>query len=641
MVICGVHFNMISFLGILVLYQIFSIGNTLAHDQTLITKYCEAKNVRMGTIFSCQRKRDNTKKIISLSKVGLRFLNIDINDTQNQNFPLDQLDQVLRRNYYHLAVIIDSSCIDFADFIIQDKKYFYETYHWLIPTTTQNLNKTLNFLLKAPLNINSDVNVAILNEEPNEWSILDVYNPASSHHGQFTVIKLGYCNETNGFQAKINGNKYWTRKNMSGVRFKSAVVVPDPSIKLNDYLTSEENRQLNSMHRFQSVTVNYCREMYNFSLEIQRTDSWGYLTPNGHFDGLVGLLERRLVDFGSSPLIYKLDRMPVIDYSFGNWVLRSTFIYRRPKIIEASYRIFLRPLSQTVWICIVLMMVLLMLFLKVIFSREKHNMVDSSWSFLFLFTLGAFCQQGATCHPQLLSSRTLSVFIFLFCILTYQFYSASIVSYLLIDPPRKINNLKDLSDSNLRVGIEDILIDRNYFVQTTDPIAIELFNKKIIYGNNNSGFYEPWEGLDLVKQGGFAFHVETSTAYPIIEETFTNEEICELEEVQMYRTQPMHTNLQKNSPFREMMNYCMLHLVENGIMDRLRKYWDARKPMCIESAKKFTFNVGLKEFSSGLIVLSYGVLFSLVLLLRERIAYKKEYIRGLFRKKNVVQPFTN
>ncbi|XP_008196049.3 ionotropic receptor 75a [Tribolium castaneum] len=436
---------------------------------------------------------------------------------------------------------------------------------------------------------------------------------------------------------------------MTGVQFKSAVVVPDPSIKLNDYLTSDKNRQLHSMHRFQSVTVNYCREMYNFSLEIQRTNSWGYLTPNGHFDGLVGLLERRLVDFGSSPLIYKLDRMPVIDYSYGNWVLRSTFIYRRPKIIEASYKIFLRPLSRTVWICIVLMMVLLMLFLKVVFSREKRllqkrNLVDSSWSFLFLFTLGAFCQQGATCHPQLLSSRTLSIFVFLFCILTYQFYSASIVSYLLIDPPRKINNLKDLSDSNLRAGIEDILIDRNYFVQTTDPVAIELFNKKIKFSNNNSGFYEPWDGLDLVKQGGFAFHVETSTAYPIIEETFTNEEICELEEVQMYRTQPMHTNLQKNSPFREMMNYCMLHLVENGLMYRLRKYWDARKPMCIESAKKFTFNVGLKEFSSGLIVLSYGILISLGLLLREVIVHKKVYIKDLFRKKNAknaVQPFTN
>lgn len=55
---------------------------------------------------------------------------------------------------------------------------------------------------------------------------------------------------------------------------------------------------------------------------MQRTDSWGYKQQNGHFDGLVGLLERKEVDFGSSPLLYKLDRMPVVDYGFGNWILK-------------------------------------------------------------------------------------------------------------------------------------------------------------------------------------------------------------------------------------------------------------------------------------------------------------------------------
>lgn len=63
-------------------------------------------------------------------------------------------------------------------------------------------------------------------------------------------------------------------------------------------------------------------KFYRCRLNIRRTDSWGYKQANGHFDGLVGLLERRVVDFGSSPLIYKLDRMPVVDYSYGNWILK-------------------------------------------------------------------------------------------------------------------------------------------------------------------------------------------------------------------------------------------------------------------------------------------------------------------------------
>ncbi|CAH1364655.1 unnamed protein product, partial [Tenebrio molitor] len=581
-----------------------------------------------------------SNKIINFAKKGLRFLNVDI---RSDNF---NTHNVLNRKYYHLIVILDGDCVNSAKSIVEDKKYFYETYHWLVLSSSTAQDDSINFLKVAPLNINSDVNLVVLSNETDEWTVFDAYNPASNHQGQFRTTHLGHYNRKNGFKIRTRSNKYWTRKNMTGVQFKSAVVAPDPHVKLTDYLASEDNRQLNSMHRFQSVTANYCKEMYNFTLHVQRTNSWGYLTPNGHFDGLVGLLERRLVDFGSSPLIYKLDRMPVVDYSYGNWILRSTFIYRRPKIVEASHKIFMRPLSTTVWICIALMMAVLIGFLKIIFSRETRiladlNEVDSSWSFLFLFTLGAFCQQGATCHPQLLSSRTLSVFVFLFCILIYQFYSASIVSYLLMDPPRRINNLKDLSDSNLKAGIEDILIDRNYFVQTTDPAAIELYNTKIKGTSNDSGFYEPRDGLELVRRGGFAFHVETSTAYPIIEETFTNQEICELEEVQMYRTQPMHTNLQKNSPFSEMMNYCMLHLVEDGLMDRLRKYWDARTPVCIESAKKITIHVGLKEFSAGLIVLFYGVCSSLVILAGEVITSRREFITNVVFKPKVIKPYVN
>lgn len=53
--------------------------------------------------------------------------------------------------------------------------------------------------------------------------------------------------------------------------------------------------------------------------------------------------------------------------------------------------------------------------------------------------------------------------VLLLSLLIYQFYSASIVSYLLMDPPRMINNLEDLRDSSLRAGVEDILIDRAYF----------------------------------------------------------------------------------------------------------------------------------------------------------------------------------
>ncbi|KAJ8928860.1 hypothetical protein NQ314_018517, partial [Rhamnusium bicolor] len=249
-----------------------------------------------------------------------------------------------------------------------DKNYFFESYHWLILSKSQE--NVLDVLNNIKLNINSDLHLVVPNGREN-FTIFDIYNPASQHGGK---------------------------------------LIPHLDKSLKEYLVDDKNRQVNSMHRFQNACVNRCKELFNFSLHIQRTNSWGYVQADGYFDGLVGLLERRVVDFGSSPLIYKLDRIPVLSVD------------------------------------------------------NNQDGVDSSWSFVFLFALGTFCQQGGTCYPKLFSSRILSLFVFLFCLLIYQFYSASIVSYLLMDPPRTIHNLKDLVESALRVGIEDILIDRNYFV---------------------------------------------------------------------------------------------------------------------------------------------------------------------------------
>ncbi|KAG5894957.1 hypothetical protein JTB14_023306 [Gonioctena quinquepunctata] len=376
------------------------------------------------------------------------------------------------------------------------------------------------------------------------------------------------------------------------------------------------------------------------SLRIQRTHSWGYIQENGRFDGLVSLLERREVDFGSSPLLYKLDRMPFVGYGYGNWILRSTFIYRRPKTNAKSYEIFLRPLEKQVWITILMILGVILIALRLAFSHESHVFhkgrlgVESSWSFLVLFTLGAFCQQGATCCPRLFSCRILCVFVFLFCILIYQFYSASIVSYLLMDPPRTIFNLKDLQESHLRVGIEDILIDRNYFVQTTDPDAINLYKKKIKGQDEFIWFLLSIRGPRVGEKGQFRISRGNQHCLPDNRRYIFEPRNMRMDEIQMYRTAHAY-QFAEGFSFREMMNFCMLKLVENGNMDRLRKYWDARKPMCIESARKQEIHVGLGEFSCSPVALTLGIWISMTFLIIEFAVYFKKSRRGL----NKVYPY--
>ena len=60
------------------------------------------------------------------------------------------------------------------------------------------------------------------------------------------------------------------------------------------------------------------------------------------------------------------------------------------------------------------------------------------------------------------------------------------------------------------------------------------------------------EGLDLVKKGGYAFHVIPFDAYPYIEKKFSNKEVCELTEIHLTRLHFEAIGVSKNCSFLEM-----------------------------------------------------------------------------------------
>lgn len=51
----------------------------------------------------------------------------------------------------------------------------------------------------------------------------------------------------------------------------------------------------------------------------------------------------------------------------------------------------------------------------------------------------------------------------MYAVTLYQYYNATIVSSLLLEPPRNIRTLKDLLDSDLKAGSHDIVYDQDYF----------------------------------------------------------------------------------------------------------------------------------------------------------------------------------
>ncbi|XP_065169149.1 ionotropic receptor 75a-like [Atheta coriaria] len=236
------------------------------------------------------------------------------------------------------------------------------------------------------------------------------------------------------------------------------------------------------------------------------------------------------------------------------------------------------------------------------------------------FTLGALCQQGCAFSPNGISSRISFIFIFIFTVLLYQYYSASIVSILIMTPARFIKTLRDLAYSTLILGCEDVLYNRDYINKLVNDTVVNRLSKKSPYGTDASFYVEPEVGLPKVAAGGYAYHVELATAYPIISKTFDEDAICSLDEIQLFQLQQMHQPLQKGSEFREMLDYVLHRIDESGLMYRQLKHWHAKKPECIRS-RPATSSVSIEEFYPALSMLLLGILFSVFVFIVEHIMH--------------------
>ncbi|XP_033243627.1 uncharacterized protein LOC108165316 [Drosophila miranda] len=294
-----------------------------------------------------------------------------------------------------------------------------------------------------------------------------------------------------------------------------------------------------------------------------------------------------------------------------------------------------------------------------------------------LFFVGIICQQGLGFSTSFVSGRCIVITSLLFSFCIYQFYSASIVGTLLMEKPKTIKTLSDLVHSSLRVGMEDILYNRDYFLNTKDPVSMELYAKKITSvpttkeneadedepadptppaagagaaappvdpaktyrdivhshetgahakDNSASNWMDPETGLYRVKNERFAFHVDVAAAYKIIAETFSEQDICDLTEVSMFPPQKTVCIMQKNSPMRKVISYGLRRVTETGILTYHFNVWHSRKPPCVKKIETSDLHVDMDTVSSALLILlfSYGIT---LMILGTEILYSKWHRR--------------
>lgn len=114
------------------------------------------------------------------------------------------------------------------------------------------------------------------------------------------------------------------------------------------------------------------------------------------------------------------------------------------------------------------------------------------------------------------------------------------------------------------------------------------------------------EGMAKVKKGGFAFHASVAGSYKIMTDTFTEKEICDLVEIEMFPPGIMMSMVQKNSPYRKMVTYGLRKATEVGLLHRQKLFWHARKPKCTHQIQSADLIVGIETLTSAFALLMFG-----------------------------------
>lgn len=135
--------------------------------------------------------------------------------------------------------------------------------------------------------------------------------------------------------------------------------------------------------------------------------------------------------------------------------------------------------------------------------------------------------------------------------------------------------------------------------------------------NGSDAAYEMGQGVELIRQGLFAFMVEVGVAYKLILDTYQEHEKCHLKEMDLYGERDgMWFTIKKNISLRQSITVAMYRFREHGIQARENNIYYTKRPTCSGSSASF-LSVGLIDVKPAFLFLAWGILVAAIVLVLE------------------------
>ncbi|XP_013143438.1 PREDICTED: uncharacterized protein LOC106107219 [Papilio polytes] len=547
----------------------------------------------------------------------------------------------------HTLFIADMGCKNVSTFLnkCEQAKYFRSPFRWIIFNNEDNkLNKQSSIIPIAinQIKIYPDTEVINVKKLQNDcYEIYLIYKVDDNSDWKSELYGVWKLKDRLQKSDKMIHSRSIRRLDLNTHEIKVAFVITN-----NDslhHLTDGINDHIDTITKVNVLATNYLLDFLNASRKFVFVDTWGY-PDNNTWNGMTGCLARGEVEIGGSPMFFTMARLPIVQFISSPVPSRSKFVFRQPKLSYEN-NLFLLPFRNSVWCSIgaVLFFLFLALFGVAFWEwkRNDHN-IDSrisdagtlraKTSDIAILIFGATCQQGSPVELKGTLGRVVLLDLFLTVLFLHTSFSANIVA-LLQSSSSRIRTLEDLLQSRLKFGVHDNPFNRHYFATMAEPIRKAIYDTKIAPPGESPRFLSMEDGIQKIRQGLFAFHMETGVGYKFVEKYFEEGEKCGLYEIQYLQVADPWIAVRKNTPYLEMYKIGTKRIIEHGLQYRENRRLYERRPTCSGSDGNFV-SVSMVDCYPAILVLSYGVLIAVFILLFELLyRYKHNIFKVIRRKK--------
>ncbi|XP_038212065.1 ionotropic receptor 75a-like [Zerene cesonia] len=536
----------------------------------------------------------------------------------------------------NILLIADLHCENISTSLkmYEERKLFRSPLQWILITNEEKNNSGSIFDFYNNIDILLDVEVMVVQKLQEKYVIEYVYK--ISNQSRWRSEFFGEWSTSHSLQKR----KDWIevaaiRRRMLDGHVISVCYVLTDADSIN-HLTDGVNDHIDTITKVNFPTTNHLLDFLNASRKYVFTDTWGYRI-NNTWNGMTGYLNRAEVEIGGSPMFFTSQRISVVEYISSPTPTRSKFVFRQPKLSYEN-NLFVLSFQKYLWYGSGALIVLLFLFLFIatiwewkMFGKHASRAGNSSvlqpnvFDVTFL-VFAATCQQGT--HVELKGSLGRIVLLQLFVAVTFLYtsYSANIVA-LLQSSSSQIRTLDDLLHSRLAFGVHDTVFNRYYFSVETEPVRKAIYQTKIAPVGIKPRFMNMEEGIKKMRNGLFAFHMETGVGYKFVGKYFQEGEKCGLKEIQYLQVIDPWLAVRKDTQFMEILKIGTKRLQEHGLQQRENRMLYEKRPKCLGRQENFV-SVSMVDCYPAILILSYGCLLSGILLTLEILNNSKNMLKN-------------